>query len=454
MMKLYHAQTERHSLIILNFIHIAACCISLICIAQIYSDYYISFRPSHVLGASFLLVAFAMVSVLFAFARSSFGYFISFYFYTMIAGYLWLNQFSELNYNHALAAVSAIASIIAFMLPALFLSSPLRRVFVASPASINRVLILILLLGLTTIVVGAYYNFRLIGIADIYTFRKDLGLPTALNYAIGITSNALLPFAFACFVCSKRLWHAAPVLILLLMFYPITLSKMALFAPFWLLAITLLSKIFKFRFVVTLSIFIPLLAGLFLFGLYAEGILSDRYTIAYFGLVNFRMIAIPSLAMDYYNHFFSSHPVTYFCQISFLKPLVPCPYQEQLSDVIYKAFGIGGQFNASLFATEGIASVGVFFAPFTALLAGFVVAFANRLSAGLPPRFILLSSAILPQTLLNVPLTTTLLTYGAGILFLLWYIMPLNFFELERAEQEPTTELTYPNRLINSWLHR
>jgi hypothetical protein len=310
---------------------------------------------------------------------------------------------------------------------------------VLSPASLNRVLILILLLGFATIIVGAYYNFRLVGIADIYTYRKDMSLPTALNYVIGITSNTLLPFAFACFVCSKRIWHAALVLVLLLMFYPITLSKLALFAPFWLLAIMFLSKIFEFKFVVIFSIFIPLLAGLFLFGLYAEGILSDKYTIAYFGLVNFRMIAIPSLAMDYYNHFFFSHPVTYFCQIRFLKPLVPCPYQEQLGDVIYNEFGIGGQFNASLFATEGIASVGVFFAPFTALLAGLVIGFANRLSAGLPPRFILLSSAILPQTFLNVPLTTTLLTYGAGILFLMWYITPHNFFELDGAEQQPST---------------
>lgn len=435
MMKLYHPTTERPRLIILNFIHVAACCLSLMCVARLYADYYISFRPAGVLGASIVIVAFSMVSVLFALARNSFGYFISFYLYTMIAGYLWLNQFSELNYNHALAAVSATASIIAFMLPALFVSSPIRRVFVLSPASVHRVLALILLLGFATVVAGAYYNFRLVGIADIYSFRKDLGFPTILNYLIGITSNTLLPFAFACFVCSKRFWHAAAVLLLLLMFYPITLSKLALFAPFWLIAIMLLSRFFEFRLVVILSIFVPLLAGLFLFALYAEGILSDRYTIAYFGLVNFRMIAIPSLAMDYYNHFFFSHPATYFCQISFLKPLIPCPYQQQLADVIYNTFGIGGQFNASLFATEGIASVGVFFAPFTAFLAGLIVAFANRLSAGLPPRFILISAAIFPQAFLNIPLTTILLTHGAGLLFLLWYIMPMEFFEHESGGQ-------------------
>jgi hypothetical protein len=47
------------------------------------------------------------------------------------------------------------------------------------------------------------------------------------------------------------------------------------------------------------------------------------------------------------------------------------------------------------------------------------IAFA---SAGLPARFVLISGAMLPQILLNVPLTTTLLTHGAAVLFLLWYV--------------------------------
>ena len=58
-----------------------------------------------------------------------------------------------------------------------------------------------------------------------------------------------------------------------------------------------------------------------------------------------------------------------------------------------------------------------------------MIALGNRLSAGLPPGFILISGAILPQVLLNVPLTTVLLTHGAGPLFLLWYLTPRTIFE-------------------------
>ena len=93
-----------------------------------------------------------------------------------------------------------------------------------------------------------------------------------------------------------------------------------------------------------------------------------------------------------------------------------------------------GNFNASLFATEGIASVGLWLAPVSVFICGLVIALGNRLSAGLPSGFILCSGAILPQVLLNVPLTTALLTHGAALLFLLWYITPRAIFE-QKAEQ-------------------
>jgi hypothetical protein len=138
------------------------------------------------------------------------------------------------------------------------------------------------------------------------------------------------------------------------------------------------------------------------------------------------MFAIPSNAMDFYNHFFAHHDHTYFCQISLLKGVLSCPYREPLSVVMQQAYGAGNM-NASLFATEGIASVGVLLAPISALVCGLVVALANRLSAELPARFVLISSALFPLALSNVPLTTVLLTHGGGVIFLLWYVMPRAF---------------------------
>jgi hypothetical protein len=37
----------------------------------------------------------------------------------------------------------------------------------------------------------------------------------------------------------------------------------------------------------------------------------------------------------------------------------------------------------------------------------------------------------------NIPLTTVLLTHGAGALFLLWYVMPRDFLSSSRRETAP-----------------
>ena len=144
------------------------------------------------------------------------------------------------------------------------------------------------------------------------------------------------------------------------------------------------------------------------------------------------MIAVPSNAIDIYNDFFSRHDLTYFCQIRILRHVMSCPYQEQLSLVMAAAYDLGN-YNASMFATEGIASVGTLFAPVSLFVCGLVIALANRVSAGLPPRFVLISGAVIPQVLFNVPLTTALLSHGAGLLFLLWYLTPRSFFEHQPA---------------------
>jgi hypothetical protein len=194
-----------------------------------------------------------------------------------------------------------------------------------------------------------------------------------------------------------------------------------MFTPFWLFAMLLLTNLVQARMAVVLSIFVPLITGILLASLF------PAYAVQYFSIVNFRMIAIPSVAMDVYSDFFSGHDLTHFCQISVLEPFMGCPYHG-LSITMERAYHLGA-FNASLFATEGVASVGLVYAPIAALACGIVIGIGNRLSAGLPTGFILTSAAILPQVFLNVPLTTALLTHGAGFLFLLWYITPRTIFE-------------------------
>jgi hypothetical protein len=407
---------QRIGLALLICFHIVLCCVSLR-LSFYYRNSHILYDGARLHYAVAVVTAFALFSPLFVFARFSFGYFVSFYFYTMILGYLWLNCFSQFNYNHSLAGVSAAVSSVVFLLGALLITSPIKQLYALSELAIERLLTLILLIAAATAVIGATYNFKVVSIENMYDFRKELQFPTTVNYLIGATTSVLLPYAFACFVAQKKRWHACAALLILVSFYPIVLTKMALFTPVWLVTLAILSKIFDVRQTTVLSLLLPILVGVFLI------VVVGEYARQYFYIVNFRMIVVPSSAMDIYNEFFARHDLTYFCQVRILKPFVTCPYEQPLSIEMENNYGLGA-FNASLFATEGIASVGILFAPVSVFVCGLVIALGNRLSAGLSPRFILLSSAILPQILLNVPLTTVLLTHGMGILFLLWYITP------------------------------
>lgn len=415
---------SKAALTVLVLLHSAVACLSLIKAATF--EPYIHFSAERLWIAVAVAAAFSVVSLLFAAARFSFGYFAGFYFYTMILGFLWIDVFSEYSYPRLLAGLSAALSLVLFLLPVLFVRMPFPRLVTLSNARFEHLLTLILVVSVITIAVAATYNFRLVAIANIYDYRDTLQFPAAVRYLTGWVASTLLPFAFACYWLLGQRWRAVLVLVLLLFFYPIMLTKFAFFTPAWLIALAVLSRLLEARASVITSILVPMLIGLVIMAV--TGVALNSTLGRYFDIVNIRMMATASSALDIYNHFFASHPLTWFCQISVLKPLMHCPYQEPLAVVMQDTYGLGN-LNASLFATEGVASVGLYLAPLTALASGLVLSLGNRASAGLPSRFVLMSSGVLPHVLLNVPLSVAMLTHGIAILFLLWYVTPRSLFE-------------------------
>lgn len=426
---------DRIGLTVLIWCHVFVCCLSLVYVARFNygtidpATFHFFYDPARLHIALGSVAVFTLLSSLFLVSKFSFGYFIGFYFYAMTLSYIWLSSFSDLKYDHTLAGISAILSLIVFLFPALMVTSPISQVRALTISAYDRLLTSIIYFAIAVVAFGGIYSFNIVGLDDIYTIRQTLDLPRILNYLIPITRDALLPFVFAGCLSVNAYCRAVITLIILACFYPITLSKLSLFAPFWLAFLTVLTKIFECRVSAIVSLLGPMLLGVVLIITLPSGSIAEPY----FSLVNFRMLAIPALALDIYNDFFSQHEVTRFCQISFLKPMLQCPYQEQLSVVMARTYGLGN-FNASLFATEGIASVSLVYAPVTAFLCGLVFALGNRLSAGLPCRFVFISAALVPQVLLNVPLSTALLTHGLAILFLLWHFTPRDLFEHDSTE--------------------
>src|ERR1044072_6837949 len=108
-------------LALLISLHIIIHCISLVQVAYFGNTGYFSaatfhifYDPSRLLDAVVVVAAFSSVALLFTVARFSFGYFIGFYLYAILLGYLMINCFSDLRYDRRLAGFSAAASTVAF----------------------------------------------------------------------------------------------------------------------------------------------------------------------------------------------------------------------------------------------------------------------------------------------------------------------------------------------------
>jgi len=425
-------------------------CISLICVGEAF--HYLGILPRFdrsglavavVSALSFCAIGFAILRT----APFSFGYAVSFNFFCVILGYLWISPFSRLQYDHTVASVSAFASGLFFIAAANAGAVQLPRLVL--PARVTSWLpITFLVIAAVTIASGARYNFRLVPMSDIYLYRHELDFPAPIRYANGIVLYALLPFSFAWFVERRQPTLAAVSLLLMAAFYPITLGKFAVFAPLWALFLLGLSRFVEARVAIMLSILLPLGVGLVFLGIdSARGL--EVYRV--FGTVNFRMIAIPSISLDVYNAFFAEHPLTHFCQINIVRTFTGCMYGPQLGVEIANAYSLGN-FNASLFSTEGIASVGPSWAPIVALVCGVIIAIGNTASSHLPDRFILLSSCIVVQALINVPLATALLTHGTALLFVLWYLMPksLGLHSLQNAEVDDKSFRQSAHRAVDN----
>jgi hypothetical protein len=408
---------------------------SLVIISQMIPSFHVGFRDNWrdlIFIPACLTIAIAPA---FVFANFSFGYFAGFYLFTMMAGYFWLNTFSVLAYDHATALISAAVSIVLFLLPSLMILAPIRT-FALSRPLFDRLPDAILCFAAVILTICTLSGFHFVGFDDMAQYRNGLALghSRAVEYAIGNLNGALIPFAFACFLMRRRWMMLAALCVVSLFFYPVTMTKISLFVVPFLILMAVLSSRFETRTCVIISLLAPLVGGLA--ALRVGGGLSDLcYRI--FGFFNFRLLAVPSTSLEHYFAFFADHPLTSFCQISFLKHTISCPYSDQLGVVLADHYHIGNM-NASLFATEGVASVGPMFAPLSALACGLVIALGNRLSAGLPARFVLISAAIIPHILLNVALSTTLLSNGLGLLMLLWCLTPRDYFSgQDKLNPEP-----------------
>ncbi|WP_050425265.1 hypothetical protein [Bradyrhizobium tropiciagri] len=355
--------------------------------------------------------------------RFSFGYLVSFSLLSAVFGFVWLSFFSAFDYPHAIARWAMIAALAAAMIPLMFQNMPVWRPNL-SEAAIKRVALLLLAPSFAVLISDISYGVNL---GNPYgTARNAIARPALLNYLTGIMIGAVLPYLFAHFASRRQWLQAACVLLFALCFYPVVNNKTVLLLPIWLPFLFWLYGQFNPRLATVLGFLLPAAVGLTAFA-----VISADKDYVVFSAINLRFLAIPSLALDQYADFFAHRELTRFCQISILRQVTACPYGElgPALGAIYR----DGNFNASFLATEGIASVGLALAPVSALACGLILSAGSTLSRHLSPRFIAVSSGIAVQAIMNVPLTTGLVSNGIALLFLLWWLTPEQRAELSRS---------------------
>ncbi|ERF81827.1 hypothetical protein JQ559_13845 [Bradyrhizobium viridifuturi] len=356
----------------------------------------------------------------FAAGRFSFGYVVSFSLLSAVFGFVWLSHFSAFDYPHAIARWAMIAALAAAITPLMFQNMPVWRPSL-SETTVKGVALLLLVSSFAVLLADISYGVKL---GSPYgTARNAIARPALLNYLTGIMIGAVLPYLFVHFASRRQSLLAAGVLLFALCFYPVVNNKTVLLLPIWLPFLFWLYGRFNPRLATVLAVLLPTIVGLTSFA-----VLTADKDYVVFSAINLRFLAIPSLALDQYADFFAHRELTRFCQISVLRPVTTCPYGE-LGPALGAIYH-DGNFNASFLATEGIASVGLVLAPVSALVCGLILSVGSAVSRHLSPRFIAVSSGIAVQTIMNVPLTTGLVSNGIAVLFLLWWLTPEQRAEL------------------------
>ena len=386
----------------------------------------------HAVAVAIVLCAFIP---LFVKARFSFGYFAGISFYSMIIGFFWASYFTVQDYDHVLARWSALASLLLFLLPALFQTRPLPRLLTLSPQAMRLTMPGLLVVSAGILALAATYGVALVGLSQSEQFRSAFTRPAILNYLIGWTIGAVLPFAFAYFAWHRRYGLAAAALLLIWGSYPIVLNKSVVFGGVWLLYLFAMFALFEPKRATVYSLLILMLPGIVFYHVIENGWIDPEGTLGHalrfvYGNVNIRLFGYPVLAMNNYSDFFTHHPLTHFCQIGIIRAHYGCPYPFQLGAAMAEAYDMGSM-NGSLFATEGIASVGLAWAPLSALVCGLIVSLGNSASSRLPAPVMATSAGFaVQQALLNAPLSVCLLSNGLLVLWALWAISP----PMEREE--------------------
>lgn len=267
-------------------------------------------------------------------------------------------------------------------------------------------------------------HMRLVSFAEIYDLRSETSeveTGAAIDYPVLWLSYCFLPFFFARGIMKRSMVDIGWGLLGCVLVYASNGAKAAILMPFIIFGIYVLlgsGRQFLLKLMLSLAVGVILVIVL----LPDEGVLVWVKSILFV-----RVLGTGGWTLATYYDYFSTHGYTFYTHIGPVNALTDAyPYGElslgQLIGLEYSG-SLEANFNANFWASDAFAALGVAGVPIVTVAVAAVLYGINRTSRGYSPKFVTLWLSGFWLAMLNVPLTTALLSGGGALtMLLLWSV--------------------------------
>jgi len=282
------------------------------------------------------------------------------------------------------------------------------------------------------LVITYHGHMRIAGLAEVYDVRlsaRHIAAASPLaSYASALAGDALNPLLMALGLGVRRKSLFGVGLLGQVLIYSTAAMKSVLISPLVVIGIYYLVKKYVSSGVIRLSYGLALTCMLLAAGS-AKVIGGAVFSIA--TMLLFRTLAIPGMEMAEYFDFFHHFPKTYFSQVTGVSWFVTNPYTLSLGREVSAQY-LGNSVanaNASFFAMDGIASLGLPGIIIISLICALVLFAIDSCAADLKLEFVAAALAYTAISLANTSLFTTLLGNGLILLMMAFAYMPKRISE-------------------------
>jgi hypothetical protein len=299
------------------------------------------------------------------------------------------------------------------------------------PGKLTTVIHCLTAIGLIMMIAEFHSIMKFVSFEAVYDLRSDAGgiqASAITNYLIMWLTYCFGPFYIArALIRGRKLDWAVGVGILVLV-YGATGSKLAIMTPLFMVAMKYIDNgrdEFLVRFLTVIAAFIGLLVTV----VPDEGIL--RWVNAIFLM---RVFGSNGWCAAAYYEYFSSHGYTFYSHIGPVNAMLRnYPYGDLLlgQEIAKAYFNLEANFNAGFWASDGFAAFGAAGVLIVTVFASMFMKWLNKTARHFPVRMVNFWLLGFWMALMNVPLSTALLSCGGLlVVFLLRSVRPRSQAEL------------------------